>query len=765
MRTPSTVLGEIDAARCVGRWSAVRPLAAKLAAHEPAGQAFSLIVTGEAELEEYLATVEWDPQAHWRDEGAGSRPTTRCPMVISGARRLGAIESKLLQASTQEMTDEESYQFKVVLAKVRFHGADFAKCRAAIEALPTTIGDASTLSPAYAKQLYMAQMVMRGIALEIDGDLAAAHAVYETATREFRGDLSPQAAVVVPRGSETGAGPAASEELVNWPEEALYRRAMLALALGDRSGGQRGLESYISVMDSVIPATFRAFRRLRANRLHMELARQDIVAAGRAGVSRDIKSGVMAGHRRQMALLRALYTFPKASETHAEVLEEADRAASDWELVGAISPADSLRLLEILYEAVHLTYNSPQVLRHLVHALVRFGDYHEARLALGTYRALVERQLEGVKKAIAAAVKEGAGARSVLGSGTESIADILRTAAAGAQLLLAHLGDAPECLSLVHFANNLIDDVDARDPNHEAVSAVPLAVKAQLALWKGAAHGLLAQKSRDPGNRGDHHAAALQLLQRAAEQSPGVYDAHYYLALEQAVGARDIAAATESAKQAAGLDPRRSEAWHLLALLATAQKDHSKALQICDVGMKQNEWWPVYCEVEQGEQAANQPTNGLGLGLQPEPGLGPGPGPREAAGAVLVPAARPRNVETGMAFFDLAMTRLAVEGRLNGLDVHLEAQPRLFALYGCVYGPVVRATDDLDTASSAMEAGSVSTDTLTVSSLRAGRGGPLVRRKLSSSQMSGKRSLARSLVRSVLPAHSRHPSHGSGQPP
>ncbi|KAJ2790441.1 hypothetical protein H4R21_006511, partial [Coemansia helicoidea] len=313
MRTQASVLREIDAARCVGRWSAVAPLAARLPAAESPGQAFSLIVTAEAEVEELLAAVDWDPRVHWRDEAArdGGRPTIGFPMAVPGKRRLGGIEDRLRQALKHAVTDEEDYQHKVVLAKVLFHSGDYARCRAAIESLPTTIGAPSSLSPAYARQLYMAQMVMRGLTLEADGDLAAARAAYETAIGEFRGDLSPQAAVVIPRGAEAGAGASAgagagaSEELVNWPEEALYRRAMLALALGDRRGGQSELESYICLMDSVIPATFRAFRRLRANRLHMELVRQDIAAAG---VSRELKSRLMAGHRRQIALLRALYT-------------------------------------------------------------------------------------------------------------------------------------------------------------------------------------------------------------------------------------------------------------------------------------------------------------------------------------------------------------------------------------------------------------------------------------------------------------------------
>ncbi|KAJ2475121.1 hypothetical protein IWW56_005559, partial [Coemansia sp. RSA 2131] len=63
-----SVLKEIDAARCVGSWSTVSALAAKLSKHGSPGHVFASIVGSEAELEEYLAKVEWSPQEHWSDD-------------------------------------------------------------------------------------------------------------------------------------------------------------------------------------------------------------------------------------------------------------------------------------------------------------------------------------------------------------------------------------------------------------------------------------------------------------------------------------------------------------------------------------------------------------------------------------------------------------------------------------------------------------------------------------------------------------------------
>ncbi|KAJ2459949.1 hypothetical protein GGF42_001147 [Coemansia sp. RSA 2424] len=717
-----------------------------------------------------LLAVTWDPQAHWEGEGeyadaGGSRRLQiRYPMHISDDQVLSSIEKEMTHMAKQAMAGEEEYQFKVVLAKVYFYGGKFDQCRGMLDSLPTTLGSDSELSPAYAKQLYMAQMVMLGIAAEMQDSLVAAQELYEKAILEFKNSLSSQSTIVVPRSS----GSSSQEELVNWPEEALYRRAMVLLALGERTGGLRELASYIRQMDGVAPASFRAFRRVRANRLYMQMVRDSIEAGALPPL--EVKNSVMSSHRRQMALLKATYSFPRASEAHAEVLREVDCAARDWELLGAHSRGDCLRLLEVLYESIYLTYNSPRVLRRLVHALIAFGDYHEAGLAFDTYLTLVERQLEAVRKAIGAAIADGAtDFSSAFGPNFESVNDILQAAITGARLNLVNLSSAHDCLSLVHFAYDLISDVELKDPGHAIIPEVPVAIKAQLALWKGAAHGVLAQKSREPDNRADHHTAALQLLEQAVEQSPRSFDAHYQLALELAIGARDILAATASAKQAVALDSKRTEAWHLLALLSTSRKDYAKAQQICDVALRQSEWWSVYSAIKQGSAPDKQPerADGSHLGLDLRPGDSGHPPSTDGngdggAGDAEAPAVQPsgpaEDIESGTAFFELAMTQMVIEGRLRGFDAGLKAQAHLFALFGRVYGSAMASGDELGDVSSTMETGHIGAESTTaLSYLRAGGAAAGVR-QVAPSQASGRRSLARSLARSVFSKHGRQRS-------
>ncbi|KAJ1932017.1 hypothetical protein FBU59_006514, partial [Linderina macrospora] len=126
------VLKEIDTARCVGRWSALGELATRYAKHAESGQVFSLLVTSEALLEEKLQSVKWSARKHWKGDGemtANGRILIAYPMNIASSTLLADIESDLQNAGKRKMTSEEGYQYKVVLAKVYFYAAQFAKCR------------------------------------------------------------------------------------------------------------------------------------------------------------------------------------------------------------------------------------------------------------------------------------------------------------------------------------------------------------------------------------------------------------------------------------------------------------------------------------------------------------------------------------------------------------------------------------------------------------------------------------------------------------
>ncbi|KAJ1935562.1 hypothetical protein GGF37_005947, partial [Kickxella alabastrina] len=599
------------------------------------------------------------------------------------------------------LNDEERFQQQVIAAKIRFYGGHYdADTDAGADEEPGSREPPTfVLSPAYGKQLAVARRVMRGVALERRGELAAARAEYAQGVREFSAciDDAGCAVVVVPRSS------GAHEELVNWPEEALYRRAMAGVSLGE-PGALADLGGYLRQMDAAAPHAFRAMRRLRANRVYGDGLR----TGGGAPVDERVRV-----HSRQMALLRAAFAFPRADETHGEVLAAVDAAASD--LLGTAPRV----LAGLLGAAVELTFNAPRVLRHLVAALERAGDFHEAALALRTYEQVAERQVKKAsKRAAAAAADADADADTV-----RLVADVLAACADGARLRLLRLDDAHGALALVHFAQAAVAGVGAGAGAHPELAAAVRATRAPLALWKGAAHARLAQRSREPGNRADHHAAAVQLLRQAAADDDAAADAHFHLALELALGARDVAGATVAAKRAVALDARRLDAWHLLALLSSARKDDAQALRVCDVAMRQSAWAGV--------------LDAVAAGCEPPPQF-------------------PADVDAGAQFFGVAVTRMAVEARLRGHEASLAAQPQLFALYGCVFGGVLAGDGDGDGVRDGQS-----------SSAEAANAAAAAR-----SHSSGRRSLARSLLsrsaisrsvlsRSIFSHHSRVNSHGA----
>ncbi|KAJ1828639.1 hypothetical protein LPJ56_000987, partial [Coemansia sp. RSA 2599] len=187
-----TLSKEIDTARCVGHWSSIAGLAAKYAKHNPGGHVFSSIISCEAKLEELLLEIAWNPNSHWKDEGSamddGQRRRIYYPMHLSSSASvaLEPLENEMRQISEgHKMTEEETFQLSVVLGKICFYGGRFDACSKALQGLPQTIKQDFGLSPAYGKQLFMAQMVMSGVLLEMGGDLKAAHAVYEAALDGF----------------------------------------------------------------------------------------------------------------------------------------------------------------------------------------------------------------------------------------------------------------------------------------------------------------------------------------------------------------------------------------------------------------------------------------------------------------------------------------------------------------------------------------------------------------------------------------------------
>jgi hypothetical protein len=82
--------------------------------------------------------------------------------------------------------------------------------------------------------------------------------------------------------------------------------------------------------------------------------------------------------------------FPKAGQSNGQVIEFVNQLVHDLNLMGDAVTSTELRgLVETLYRAIQKTFNSPVIVRHLFIALVRLGEYDEAKHALQSYLRLI----------------------------------------------------------------------------------------------------------------------------------------------------------------------------------------------------------------------------------------------------------------------------------------------------------------------------------------------------------------------------------------
>ncbi|KAJ1677328.1 hypothetical protein EV182_006401, partial [Spiromyces aspiralis] len=326
------------------------------------------------------------------------------PLLAEGLSATERIHKKLEVIEDKDMSGEERVQYKTVLARIYFHSGQYSECQRALQDTPNKYTK-SELSESYGIQLYLMRMVMRGILHEIQGRWQDANDVYEMALAQYHQELAPSAVMlVVPKSMHKHS--ADDEDVVNWADELLYRRCFCAVKLGLGREVYQRFYYYINNLNNVTPAKFRIHRRIAALRtlieyISMTYRRGEYVPHGgpqetpnAAFVPNNAKQELVILHCEYVTLLRIGYDFPAAGTSNTPVLEEVDRAAADWRLVGATNPNDTVILLQLLYISVQLTFNSPRVFRHLINTLVQLGDWHEARLALNTYIGLVERQIE-----------------------------------------------------------------------------------------------------------------------------------------------------------------------------------------------------------------------------------------------------------------------------------------------------------------------------------------------------------------------------------
>ncbi|XP_077493698.1 tetratricopeptide repeat domain 7 [Amblyomma americanum] len=114
----------------------------------------------------------------------------------------------------------------------------------------------------------------------------------------------------------------------------------------------------------------------------------------------------------------------------------------------------------------------------------------------------------------------------------------------------------------------------------------PQSLLAQCHLVLGVGFALMAEQRRPQSKRAEFKASAFQCFLRAQSADPYYHLPEYHLALHYAE-ARQLSKAVSHAKRALELNPEHVHTLHLLALLLSAQKQHSEALQLVNATLEE----------------------------------------------------------------------------------------------------------------------------------------------------------------------------------
>ncbi|GAA5851542.1 hypothetical protein JCM9279_006890 [Rhodotorula babjevae] len=349
-----------------------------------------------------------------------------------------------------------------------------------------------------------------------------------------------------------------------------------------------------------------------AERLWVHRALRQLVSSGSAGPS--VEGGAIArSHRAEEALIRRGTSLPPAGETNAVYLRFLDEVVTAWRARG-LPRSEAGEVIEILYSALSHTFQSHLLLRHLIRALSIAGRHLEAAKALRLYRDLWDKARETDAKEVAREMRvlrarawkearaaggagEGEGVEKEKERGVERSGDedgreegpydsdidsdraFVDTALFGVRLLCrAQVGEPGEAVALARRARAVFDE--ARDEELRADKEAEARIETAL----GVALGALAGKEASPERRPAQHEEALNHLSTAVTLSPSSFAAHYALAF-QLLELRQVSSALEAARTAVERNKRSREAWHLLALCVSAQKDMRGALEVLETAL------------------------------------------------------------------------------------------------------------------------------------------------------------------------------------
>ncbi|KAJ7119647.1 hypothetical protein C8R44DRAFT_841131 [Mycena epipterygia] len=264
------------------------------------------------------------------------------------------------------------------------------------------------------------------------------------------------------------------------------------------------------------------------------------------------------------AILSVCTRFPRAGQHNVKVEEFVDLCVAVWEASGAVGDYAGW-VIDVLWWATRMTFNSFRILRHMTRLLHVSGDTPLAKRTLKLYVQIVGKAWQ----ASGASVSED----------TDTDRHWVETLVAGSRMLCKSASLETDGIEDVREAGRLLAMARTRlDVNDPALAAT-------VNLAEGVWNSIMASKERDPHSRpkrlADAHASFLKAVE--AHPTPSAY---YHLAMSFARPgpAHDLEQATLNAGLAVEGEPKEIRYWHLVGLLLAAAEQWKAAEEILDQG-------------------------------------------------------------------------------------------------------------------------------------------------------------------------------------
>uniref|UniRef100_D8Q7D9 Uncharacterized protein n=1 Tax=Schizophyllum commune (strain H4-8 / FGSC 9210) TaxID=578458 RepID=D8Q7D9_SCHCM len=270
------------------------------------------------------------------------------------------------------------------------------------------------------------------------------------------------------------------------------------------------------------------------------------------------------------AILTASSTFPRAGERNKRVEDFVDLCVAVWETGGAFGEHAGW-VIDILWWATRLTFNSYRIYRHMTRLFYVSGDPQLAKRTLRLYVQVVSK----------AHLASDAG----VGADADTDQHWVDTLASGARMLCNLASSLPgiDGIEMVREAGTYVEQAKTRLPAED----VELAAK--VALAEGIYHQVLALKGPDlqpeqnPHFRPERFAQARKAFMKSVELH-GTPAGFFHLAVALACPSEDQDLDTAISYTAFAMegDPKEIRYWHLMALLLSAKEQWQAARAIVD---------------------------------------------------------------------------------------------------------------------------------------------------------------------------------------